>query len=202
VDAVSRRDFFNEAAGAWDEKYGTPELERFLEELVPCFGLKPGQRILDAGTGTGVLIPYLVQAVGSSGSITAIDYAEEMVKICGSKYGHLQNVTIENQNVETLNYPPNFFNAVTCFGLFPHIEDRERALSQFNQVLKGGGRLIIAHALSSAEIKACHRDATLAVANDTLPREEEMRKLLSDTGFVHVCIRDEPGCYFCTSTKS
>jgi len=198
---VSRRSFFNEAASTWDEKYDTPELARFLEGLVPCFGLRPGQRVLDAGTGTGMLIPYLVEAVGPSGSITAIDFAEEMVKICRSKYGHLENVTIENQDVETLTYPSGFFDSVTCFGLFPHFEDKAKALTQINRVLKRGGRLVIAHALSRAELKARHRDKTLAVANDTLPSEGEMRALLTDAGFIDVCIRDEPGCYLCTSIK-
>ena len=198
---MSRRAFFNEAAGKWDEKYGTPELARFLERLIPSFGLKPGQKILDAGTGTGVLIPYLIQTVGPFGSITAIDYAEEMVKICKSKYAQLLNVTVENQDVETLNFPSKCFDAVTCFGLFPHLENKEKALLQMNRVLKKRGKLIIAHALSSVEIKARHKDVTLAVAKDTLPNEKEMNRLLNNAGFVDVCIRDEPGCYLCTSRK-
>lgn len=198
---MSRRAFFNEAADTWDERYGTPELACFLERLIPSFGLKPGQKILDAGTGTGVLIPYLIQAVGPSGSIIAIDYAEEMVKMCRSKYSQLRNVTVENQDVETLTFPSNFFNTVNCFGLFPHLENKEKALLQMNRVLKNRGRLIIAHALSSAEIKACHKDVTLAVAKDTLPNEKEMNRLLNNAGFVDVCIKDEPGCYLCTSTK-
>jgi ubiquinone/menaquinone biosynthesis C-methylase UbiE len=199
---VSRRAFFNEAASTWDEKYDTPKLARFLERFIPCFGLKPGQKILDAGTGTWVLIPYLVQAVGPSGSITALDYAEEMVKICRSKYAQLPNVTVDNQDVETLTFPSKYFDAVTGFGLFPHLENKEKALLQMNRVLKKGGRLIIAHALSSAEIEACHKDVTLAVAKDTLPNEKGMKRLLSNAGFVDVRIKDEPGCYLCTSTKS
>jgi len=198
---LSRKAFFNKAAGTWDERYGTPELAHFLRGLIPSFGLKPGQKILDAGTGTGVLIPCLVQAVGPKGSITAIDFAEEMVKICRKKYAHLPNVTVENQDVEKLDFPSRFFDAVTCFGLFPHIEDKEKALLQMNRVLRKEGRLIISHALSRDELKARHRDVTLAVAKDTLPDEREMRRLLHGSGFTDVHIRDEPGCYICTSSK-
>ena len=198
---MSRKVYFNMAAGTWDEKYGTPELNRFLEDLVPCFGLKRGQRILDAGTGTGVLVPYLSKEVGPSGSITAIDYAEEMVKICISKHSWIQNLKVEIQDVENLPYPSNSFDAVTCFGLFPHLENRAKALSQLNRVLKKGGKLVIAHALSSSEIKAHHKDASLAVAEDKLPEEEEMNRLLKNAGFINIYIRDEPGCYLCTSNK-
>ena len=198
---MSRKAYFNEAANTWDEKYDTPELASFLEKLVPKFGLSSGQNILDVGTGTGILIPYLVQAVGPSGSITAIDYAEEMVKICKSKYSHLQNVTIMTQDIEEVTLPPNYFDAVTCFGLFPHLEDKEKVLRKINYVLKTIGKLIIAHALSSAEIKAHHKDASLAVIRDTLPEEREMKRLLNHTGFCNIYIKDEPGCYLCISKK-
>lgn len=198
---MSRKAYFNEVANTWDERYNTPELAAFLDKLVPKFGLEPRQNVLDAGTGTGVLIPYLIKAVGPSGSITAVDYAEQMVKICKSKYSHLQNFTIELQDIEKLALPPDSFDAVTCFGLFPHIENKREALCQIHRVLKTGGKLIIAHTLSSAEIKAHHKDASLAVAKDMLPEEEEMKRLLNHAGFSDAYINDVPGCYLCISTK-
>jgi demethylmenaquinone methyltransferase/2-methoxy-6-polyprenyl-1,4-benzoquinol methylase len=198
---MSRKAYFNEAANTWDEKYDTPELASFLERLVPKFGLSPGQNILDVGTGTGILIPYLIQAVGPSGSITAIDYAEEMVKICKSKYSHLQIVTIMTQDIEKVTLPPQSFNAVTCFSLFPHIENKEKVLCKINHVLKKRGKLVIAHALSSAEIKAHHKDAFPAVIGDILPEEIEIKRLLNHAGFCDVYVKDEPGCYLCTSNK-
>jgi demethylmenaquinone methyltransferase/2-methoxy-6-polyprenyl-1,4-benzoquinol methylase len=198
---MSRKAYFNEAANTWDEKYDTPELASFLEKLVPKFGLSSGQNILDVGTGTGILIPYLIQVIGSSGSITAIDYAEEMVKICKSKYFHLQNVTIKTQDIEKVTLPPHYFDAVTCFGLFPHLENKEKVLCKINHVLKTRGKLIIAHALSSAEIRAHHKNASLVVVRDILPEEKEMKRLLNHAGFFDVYIKDEPGCYLCISNK-
>jgi ubiquinone/menaquinone biosynthesis C-methylase UbiE len=198
---MSRRAYFNEAASTWDEKYDTPELANFLGELVLKFGLEPGEKVLDAGTGTGILIPYLVRAVGPSGSITAIDYAEKMVDICKSKYTNFKNVKIELQDVETLKLPPDTFDVATCFGLFPHIENKEMALIQLNRVLKNGGKLIIAHALSSAEIKVHHKNTSLAVSRDMLPEEKDMMRLLNNAGYFNVSIHDKPGCYLCTSKK-
>lgn len=198
---MSRKAYFNEAASTWDEKYNTPELERFLEELVPKFGLEPGENVLDAGTGTGILIPYLVKAVEPFGSITAIDYAEKMVDIFKSKYSNYKNVKIELQDVETLKLPPDTFDVAICFGLFPHIENKEKALTQINRVLKNGGKLIIAHALSSAEIKAHHKNTSPAVSRDMLPEEKDITRLLNNAGFFNVNIHDKTGCYLCTSKK-
>lgn len=198
---MKRKAYFNKAAGTWDEQFYTPTLITFLENLVPNFGLKPGQTILDLGTGTGILIPFLLQAIGSAGSITAIDYAEKMVQVCRSKYSHLKNVTIILQNVETLKLPSASFDAITCFGLFPHLENKKQTLEHLHQVLKPGGKLIIAHALSSTEIEAHHRSSS-AVTHDILPNKQEMRQWLTYAGFKQILIKDEPGCYLCVSTKA
>jgi len=189
-------------AETWDNRFCTPQLASFLRELVPKFGLKPGQSILDVGTGTGVLIPHLIQAVGSSGSVTAIDYAEEMVQICKSKYAHLENVNVRLQDVEEDDLPSESFDAVTCFGLFPHLGQKEKALRNINEALKPGGLLIIAHALSSEEIKAHHASVESSVSNDTLPDEAEMRRLLKSTGFSEIHIEDEQGRYLCICERS
>ena len=78
---TARRTYFNKLAETWDKTYCTDELLTFLEDFVPKFGLKLGERVLDVGTGTGILIPFLLKAVGSSGFITAVDFAENMVEI-------------------------------------------------------------------------------------------------------------------------
>ena len=198
---MRRKVYFNKAAKDWDEKFSTLQLSTFLDELVHQFGLEPGQNVLDIGTGTGILIPFLLQVIGPSGSITAIDYAENMVQMCRSKYSHLKNVTVELQDVEELDLPSESFDAITCFGLFPHLENKQKALYHINCVLKLGGKLIIAHALSSAEMKVYHSSVSTAVACDALPKKSAMKRYLKRAGFVKIRIKDEPGCYFCLSSK-
>jgi hypothetical protein len=68
-------------------------------------------------------------------------------------------------------------------------------------VLTPGGRLIIAHALSSPEILNHHHNTSSAVALDVLPPESEMRRLLHRAGFTDISITDEPGYYLCLSSK-
>ncbi|TFH21953.1 methyltransferase domain-containing protein, partial [Candidatus Bathyarchaeota archaeon] len=172
-----------------------------LEQFVPTFGLLPGQKILDGGTGTGILIPFLLKAVGPTGQVSAIDYAEKMINVCKSKYAHLSNVTFIVQQIEKLDFPSQTFDAVTCFGLFPHIDNKEKALRQINRVLKTNGRLIIAHALSSMEIKVHHYNASSAVAHDVLPTSAVMKKLLAQAGLEKVHIIDKQGQYLNLSIK-
>jgi len=201
IPLMSRQAYFNQLADSWDKRFQTEVLSTFIEQLVPTFGLLPGQKVLDVGTGTGILIPFLLKAVGPTGQVSAIDYAEKMVKICKSKYAQLPNVTVTVQQVETLDFPSQTFDAVTCLGLFPHIENKEKALRQINRVLKANGRLIIAHALSSTEIKAHHHNAASAVAHDVLPTSTVMKKLLIQAGFGKIHIIDKPGQYLNLSIK-
>jgi ubiquinone/menaquinone biosynthesis C-methylase UbiE len=198
---MSRKTYFNDVAETWDKRYCTPQLASFLRKLVSQFGLKLGQNVLDVGTGTGVLIPHLVQMVGASGSVTAVDYAEKMVQIGKSKHVHFDNVSIELHDIEEDGLPSESFDAVTCFGLFPHLTKKEKALHNMRRALKPGGILIIAHALSSEELKAHHANVASSVVNDTLPEKAEMRRLLKRTGFTRIRIRDKRGCYLCKSIK-
>jgi len=196
----SRKDFFNNMAVIWDDKYLNPKLLSFLEEFVPLFGIKRGEKVLDVGTGTGVLIPFLLKSVGSSGSITAVDYAENMIEICRKKHSHIPNLTIIVQDVEKMDFNPESFDTVTCFGLLPHLNNINDALRNFYNVLKPDGKLIIAHALSSEEIKEHHMKSE-SVYGDDLPEEQEMITLLNKVGFKEETIRDEPGLYLCKSKK-
>jgi len=199
---MSRKAYFNKAANSWDKRFRTPNLSSFLEKLVPQFGLEAGQHILDVGTGTGVLIPYLIREVGPAGSVTAIDYSENMIQICKTKHSHLKNLTVELKNIEEDAFLTDSFDAAICFGLFPHLENKQKALQNINHLLKPDGTLIIAHALSSEELKAHHNNASSSVIHDMLPEETEMKQLLEQTGFEGISIKDEPGCYLCVARKS
>ena len=199
---TKRQQFFNNAAANWEDQFNNSRLHAFLEQFVPSFGLKAGQNILDAGTGIGILIPFLHKALGSKGHITAIDYAQNMVDICKNRYAHLPNLTVIVADAENLQFPNRTFDAITCFGLFPHLENKKDALQQFHRVLKPNGKLIIAHALSSQEIRNHHKNAPPEIASDELPEKDAMRRLLHQAGFDNISIVDKTGSYLCTSTKA
>lgn len=199
---TNRRTFFNELANTWDRQTKTEKLLSFVEHLVPKFDLAKGQRVLDVGTGTGILIPFLLQQIGPSGSVVAVDFAEKMIEVCKTKYAHLPNVTFAVQQAEKLDFDAESFDAVTCFGLFPHIDDKEEALRQMNRVLKPEGKLAIAHALSSEEIETHHHNTKSVVAHDVLPERRLMTQLLKRAGFGEIHIADKPGCYLCTAVKT
>jgi len=199
---MDRKSFFNEMASTWDQKFYTPELQKHLEKnLVPRFHLQKGSRVLDVGGGTGGIIPHLLQAIGPEGEVHSIDFAEKMVEIARMKFAREPRVSVQVASVEDLPFEDHFFDQVVCFGVFPHIDDRPRALREIHRVLKSSGTLVIAHALSSQEIRAHHKGVS-PVSRDFLPEEEEMRWLLRERGFQVESLIDEPKCYCCEAIKA
>ena len=199
---MNAKDYFDSAADTWDYRFQTPKLLSLLEKLVPQFDLESGQHVLDVGTGTGVLIPYLVKKVGESGSVTAIDFSEKMVQKCKAKYSNFKNAHIDVINIEDAAYPTESFDAVICFGVFPHLENKEKALKNINRMLKPSSKLVIAHALSSEELKTHHQKISKHVAHAKILKKTEMKQLLEKTGFIETHIKDEPGSYLCVARKS
>jgi ubiquinone/menaquinone biosynthesis C-methylase UbiE len=196
------KEYFDKAAITWDEKFLTGSLSSFLEKLVPQFGIETGQSVLDVGTGTGVLIPYLIKAVGPSGSVTAIDYSEKMIQACKRKHSHVKNAIIDVGDIEEDEFPAETYDAVVCFGVFPHLENKQKAIQNINNLLKPSGKLVIAHALSSEELKTHHKKVSEHVAHSVLPEKAEMTQLLEQTGFMEISIKDELGCYLCIAHKA
>lgn len=199
---MGAKEYFEKTASTWDKKFLTPTLFFFLENVVRQFGIIAGHKVLDVGTGTGVMIPYLIHAVGPSGSVMAIDYSEKMVQICKRKHSKIKNLSIKVGNIEKDTFPAESFNVVVCFGVFPHLENKAKALQNIKSLLEQGGKLVIAHALSSEELKAHHKEVSEHVSHSVLPEKDEMTKLLEQNGFIEISIKDEPGCYLCRAHKA
>lgn len=197
---MDKKTFFNQMAATWDQHFYTPGLKQQLETLVPLFHLRPGSKVLDVGAGTGGIIPYLLRAIGPEGSVWAVDFAAKMVEIGGKKFEGEPRVPFYLAAVESLPFSGEFFHHVVCFGAFPHFAHKHLALQEMHRVLMIDGTLIIAHALSSQEIKQHHMGAG-PVSHDFLPEEMEIRSLLESTGFRVLQLIDRPKRYLCEAQK-
>ena len=198
---MDKKTFFNQMAATWDRHFYTPGLKQHLEALVPLFHLRPGSKVLDVGAGTGGIIPYLLQAIGPEGSVWAVDFAAKMAEIGGKKFEGEPRVRFYLAAVESLPFSGEFFHHVVCFGAFPHFAHKHLALQEMHRVLMTDGTLIIAHALSSQEIKKHHMGAG-PVSHDFLPEKREMRSLLESTGFRVLQLIDRPKRYLCEAQKT
>lgn len=85
---MDEKEFFDHLAPTWDdnEVLSTPDKVRFV---LGFMNLKPGQSVLDLGTGTGVLLPYIAEKIGTAGHITAVDYSAGMLSRAKEKFSGL-----------------------------------------------------------------------------------------------------------------
>jgi len=191
------RAFFDRAAQSWDI-HRDPDVERRLAGLLARVALRPGARVLDVGTGTGILVPHLWKAMEGRGSIVAFDFSLEM--LCQAQAKRVR-ASLLQVNAMSLPFTENSFDHAICNAVFPHLPDKDQALAELSRVLKPSGELAICHAWSRQHVNMFHRTAGGAVAHDMLPDEAEMGRLLSQADFDEIHIWDEQDRYLALARK-
>lgn len=195
----SQREFFDSRAAAWEATCYPQEVRERLAALIPEFRLRPGACVLDVGTGPGVLIPYLRQAVGPTGRICSFDLSLPMVRQARCKPLLEQDLVLQ-ADAHHMPFDADIFDNVVCFAAFPHFDDPALALFEMARVARPGARVVIAHLLSREEL-ARHHGGHAAVADDILPDAERMQVLFRQAGLGDPRIEDRPGRYLATGGK-
>jgi ubiquinone/menaquinone biosynthesis C-methylase UbiE len=191
---MTKRDFFSLISGYWDDHHAEPgELER-LREFSRHFQLRLGERVLDAGCGSGRLIPVVCEQIGAEGSLVEMDFASGMLEISRKK-PHPGNVSFVQGDAHSLPLPDGDFDKVIALALLPHLDDKAAALKEFHRILKPGGLLIIAHQMGREALDHLHGQSSDPVKRDMLPENAVLESLLSAAGFSHIEILDETGQY-------
>ncbi|MDI9502841.1 MAG: methyltransferase domain-containing protein [Tissierellia bacterium] len=106
--------------------------------------VKPGQKILDIGAGTGAYSLYLAE---QGYSMTAVDLVAKHVEIMQQKADPAWPLTIRQGNATDLSFfADHSFDAVLLLGPLYHLrekEDRAKAMAEAKRVLKDDGALFI-----------------------------------------------------------
>ncbi len=202
----ARKQFFNDHADHWIELWykdqPTGRCDKHQKDFERLFSLLPlnrGDRVLDAGCGAGVLVPYIMDRITSSGMLYELDYAEKMLEFNRVRNAR-DNIRFIVSEVEDIPLDDNACDAAICFSCFPHFRDKERAVGELSRILRPDGVLAISHFDSSDGINRHHRSCH-AVMHDRLPDESAMRSLLEGAGLaVHESV-DEPGFYCMIAEK-
>jgi ubiquinone/menaquinone biosynthesis C-methylase UbiE len=196
---VDRRAFFDEQAAAWDAREGAAQ-EEALRRVVAEARVQKGHRVLDTGTGTGVLVPFIVDGVGPTGLVLAIDISRAMLAQARAKV-RATNVWFAAGDVHHLPAAAKIFHRAICNAAFPHFEDRARGLREMIQALLPGGILVVSHPIGREAVNARHRAAGGTVSEDRVPPARIMEGLLAGAGLERVAVIDEPEFYLARGEK-
>jgi ubiquinone/menaquinone biosynthesis C-methylase UbiE len=192
-----QKEFFDAHAHEWDDiNHNDPSKLGYISDLLD---IKGGERILDVGTGTGVMIPYYLQRL-RNGTVTALDFSEEMIRKASLKYPRSERLEYVVSDVCDLE-PSYSYDLIVCYSCFPHFPDPRKALKAMTGALKNGGRLAIAHSSSKEFINQVHRDGGEEISKDFLPNAEIMSELYREQGIETVFSRDDSDYYVVIGKK-
>ncbi|TDV41482.1 methyltransferase domain-containing protein [Actinophytocola oryzae] len=139
TDDLAKADLGKQIA-ALDHQSGLPGIPRLRAWSVAVLGLKPGERVLDVGSGTGEHARLLAEAVGEAGEAIGVDLNDGMRAEAARRAPRARFVP---GNVYDLPFPNASVDAVTCERLFQHLTEPDRAASEIARVLRPGGRVVV-----------------------------------------------------------
>ena len=186
--------FFENYAKHWDRD--RKENRTILSEFLRLMALETGAAVLDAGCGTGVLLPYLAEAVGADGAVEGFDYSQQMIDVAKDKFASWANVTFTTGDVLKYHFEARRYDAVCCLNFYPHIADHSRdVIRRLYDAVAPGGMLVIMHDMSRKAVNAIHGGAPI------LPPVDILGEKLISAGFSVTVAMDTESFYFIKAVK-
>ncbi|MEU1851249.1 class I SAM-dependent methyltransferase [Streptomyces sp. NPDC019990] len=184
-DQTRVQQFFALRAADWDSRF--PDDGPAYAAAVAELGLRAGDRVLDAGCGTGRALPPLRAAVGPSGVVIGADLTPAMLGEA-VRAGRDQDGTLLLTDVSALPLRPGSLDAVFGAGLISHLPSPAEDLRELARVVRPGGVLALFHSVGRAALAARHGRT---LTPEDLRAEPNLRPLLAGSGWRMTSYADE-----------
>ncbi|HHW14144.1 MAG TPA: class I SAM-dependent methyltransferase, partial [Firmicutes bacterium] len=168
--------------------------------LVNLLSIKRGDCVLDVGTGTGLLLPYLLAS--GPAKVIACDLSREMLRIAAGKHGASGVVEFLHADAGNLPLPDGAVDVIVCNGVYPHFNDRRATLMELHRVAAPGARLAISHFGGRDFVNRVHASSdNEAVRGDLLETSGEVACLMEACGFATTQVIDTPELFLVAGVK-
>ncbi|MGI5460249.1 methyltransferase domain-containing protein [Streptomyces sp. CA-249302] len=186
AEQTATRAFFTRRAATWEERFAddNPRYEAAVERM----SLRPGQRALDLGCGTGRALPALRAQVGSQGVVAGIDLTPAMLT-AALREGRAGDGQLLLADACRLPLPTGAVHGIFSAGLLNHVPDPATALREWARVTAPDGVLLLYHPSGRAE-RAARHGRPLDPADPLA--EENLRPALRAAGWDLACYEDAP----------
>src|SRR5688572_25264997 len=180
-----------------DNLYDIGQISQVPEEaLLASFGcgnptalaeLKPGEVVLDLGSGGGIDVLLSARRVGPTGKAYGIDMTDEMLTVAeeNKRKSGLMNVEFLKGEIENIPLPDNSVDVIISNCVINLSAAKDKVLQEAFRVLKPGGRFAVSDVVTRGEIPSEIRGRVLlwvgCIAGAL--EENEYREKLRKAGF-------------------
>jgi len=168
--------------------------------------LKPGQSVLDLGSGSGMDALYAAALVGPTGRVAGIDFTREQLdkaRTLAAESGAGQ-VDFHEGRIEALPFPDASFDCVISNGVVNLSPDKPVVFDECARVLKPGGRLAIADIVSERQLTdaiVCDADLWASCIGGAA-QEDDYRDAIARAGLVVEQVRTNPYGFLSDQARS
>jgi arsenite methyltransferase len=135
--------FDESGARSTERMYASPDVAAQRREVLSLLAPRPGERVLDVGSGPGYLLASIAEAVGPRGVAHGLDPSPAMNALATARTDGMPWVHIDDGDAVALPYPDDTFNAAASIQVYEYVADIAGALSELRRVLRRGGRCLI-----------------------------------------------------------
>jgi len=154
--------------------------------------LKPGETVLDLGSGGGIDVLLSAKRVGPTGNAYGLDMTEDMLALAreNQRQAGVENVEFLKGEIENIPLPDNSVDVVISNCVINLSADKDRVLREAFRVLKPGGRFAVSDVVVRGEVPDEVRKSMLlwvgCIAGAL--EEKEYAAKLARAGFARISI--------------
>ncbi|SEC45948.1 Methyltransferase domain-containing protein [Streptomyces sp. 2231.1] len=194
-DHTDVQEFFTARAVGWDSRF--PDDGPAYAAAVTGLGLRAGDRVLDAGCGTGRALPPLRSAVGPSGVVLGADLTPAMLA-AATRAGRDRHGRLLLADVAALPLRAGGLDAVFAAGLIAHLPRPADNLRELARVVRPRGTLALFHPIGRAALAARQGRR---ITPDDLRDEANLAPLLSRSGWRMTSYVDEDARFLALAVR-
>ncbi len=138
--------------------------------------LRPGETVVDFGSGGGIDCFIAARAVGPQGRVIGIDMTPDMIDLArrGASEAGLKNVEFHLAEMESTPLADGSVDAIITNCVINLAPDKDRVFAEAHRILKPGGRLMISDLVRSPDAEPDPGEAMedwVACLGGTEPRD-------------------------------
>jgi SAM-dependent methyltransferase len=154
--------------------------------------LRPGEVVLDLGSGGGIDVLLSAKRVGPSGKAYGLDMTDDMLALArqNAERAGATNVEFLKGQIEAVPLPDQSVDVIISNCVINLSADKRRVLAEAFRVLKPGGRFAVSDVVSRGPMADAIRNSMEQWAGCVAGalEEQEFLHLLGDVGFVDASI--------------